>query len=255
MKTITFYSIKGGIGKSTISIIIAGMLSKTGNRVLIIDADFQNSTSFTFLPDEKHEESIYNVMIQPTEDVMRENIIKVSDNLSIIPSSLDLLMLSMESSNTDALKTGLDFVKDDYDFVLIDCHPTIDTPGLNSLKAADKIITPFELTLFDFKSCQFLRKYLPTVLGNTDAWEIMHNRYKSPRSNNMHTHTNKLSRFFHTEFEDKIIDVRIPHSALLKSYVEQGESITKSKNKVAVFTAFSNLFELLTGKKYKEITI
>ena len=110
MKTITFSAIKGGVGKSSLSIILANILHKSKMKVLVIDADPQNSTTFYYMPDsadyKKNNNIVGNLANILQGASIEDNIVNINgmENLYLIPSALELLMCKDISPDTLKLK-------------------------------------------------------------------------------------------------------------------------------------------------------
>lgn len=148
MKTISFCSVKGGTGKSTMSIITALTLQSQGYKVLMIDLDPQNSSTF-FMVGSPEKESIFKIFMGGS---ITENIIKTDFGIDFIPS--DLRLLDCRTIESNKIKKLLKLV--DYDFCIIDTAPTYDSLTQNAYFASDKIIIPSTVDAFSFKTCHFL---------------------------------------------------------------------------------------------------
>lgn len=145
-KIIVFSNQKGGVGKTTSAVNIAAALSKKKYKVLLIDMDSQgNATSGVGISKKAVEATSYDVLTG--EITAKEAIIATSfPNLSIIPSSIDLagaeIDLADESDRNLMLKNALSDIKSEFDYILIDCPPSLGTVSINALCAADGVIIP-----------------------------------------------------------------------------------------------------------------
>ncbi len=162
-KIVAISNQKGGVGKTTTSVNLASSLSYLGKKVLLVDVDHQaNATTFMGINRSSLEYTIANVFINTTDI---KNIIKKvnSVDVDIIPARFELSNVESELLNYEnkdfILSNALESIRDNYDFILIDCPPSLGIITMNALMAADSVLIPVQ--------CEFLALDGLTQLLNT----------------------------------------------------------------------------------------
>ncbi len=163
-KIIAIANQKGGVGKTTTSINLAASLGVLEKKVLLIDADPQaNATSGLGIDVEAVEIGTYQ-LLEHTNSVKQAIVKTETPNLDIIPAHIDLVAIEIELVDKEQreymLKKALQEVREDYDFILIDCAPSLGLLTLNALTAADAVIIPIQCEYFALEG---LGKLLNTV--------------------------------------------------------------------------------------------
>ena len=161
---------KGGVGKSTTSINLAAALSLQGERVLLVDLDPQgNATSGLGVDRTLIDISVYDVLLHdaPVEDVVEPTSVK---DLFVLPATIDLAGAEIELvsvfSREQRLKNALKAVEGDYDFVLIDCPPSLGLLTINALAAADEVLIPIQCEYYALEGLSQLLRNVELVQGN-----------------------------------------------------------------------------------------
>ena len=154
--TIAIGNQKGGVGKTTSTACIGAALALQGRRVLLIDLDAQQNLTFTLTQNEDPETSIYDTLVkdQPLP------IVPIRENLDLVPASLDLARAEIDMATMMAregiLKSYLDEQKEKYDYILMDCSPSLGIVTTNALVAADELYIPLTVEALPLKGLTML---------------------------------------------------------------------------------------------------
>ena len=166
-KIISIINQKGGVGKTTTAVNLAAFLSNAGKKVLLVDSDSQgNATSGLLIEKKKIKYDLYDVI---TNDCQIEDSILKHDlkNLRLLPSSINLAGAEIEMALMEErefiFKKKLDKIKHDYDFILIDCPPSLGLITLNALVASDQVIIPIQAEFYALEGLSHLVKTIETV--------------------------------------------------------------------------------------------
>ena len=140
---------KGGVGKSTTAINLSACLAEKGKKVMTIDIDPQGNTTSGFGIDKSEmENTVYELMLD--ECTIKESMTKVEniENLSLIPSNVNLAGAEIEllgiNEKEYILKNAVDYIRDDYDYIIIDCPPSLNMLTVNAMTTADSILVPIQ---------------------------------------------------------------------------------------------------------------
>lgn len=165
-KIISIINQKGGVGKTTTAVNLAAFLADKGYKTMLVDADSQGNATSGLSKDVEFEEMLYDVLL---DDVSIEEAVVKTDikKLSILPASIDLAgaeieMVSMEKREF-LMKRKLDQVCDKYDFILIDCPPSLGLMTLNALVASQEILIPIQAEFYALEGLSQLVKTVQVV--------------------------------------------------------------------------------------------
>ena len=163
MRTIALMNQKGGVGKTTTTVNLGAALAEQGQKVCLIDLDPQSHLTINFGIDPSPETvSLYNVLMEGRSFL--EAIWKVDGNIAVVPSSIDLAGAEIEMVNVPGrelvLKRRIEATTHDFDFILLDCPPSLGLLTVNALAIADEVVIPMQA---HFLSLQGVGKLLETV--------------------------------------------------------------------------------------------
>lgn len=155
---------KGGVGKTTTAINLSACLAESGKKVLTIDTDPQgNTTSGLGVDKDELKNTVYELMLD--ECTIKESLVKTEfENLDLIPSNVNLAGAEIEllgiNEKEYILKNAVDYIKDDYDFVIIDCPPSLNMLTVNALTTANTVLVPIQC---EYYALEGLSQLLHTI--------------------------------------------------------------------------------------------
>lgn len=228
-KAVAIANQKGGVGKTTTAVNLGACLAQKGKRVLVIDHDPQgNSTSGIGLKKSEIKSCIYDVLINetPLEQVVLQTQV---ENLKIAPATIRLAGAEAElvgmMARDQRLKRAIEPVKDQFDYILIDCPPSLGNLTINALAAADSIIVPIQCEYYALEGLSQLMKTVQLVQKysnpNLEIEGVVLTMYDN-RTNLSSQVTEEVKRYFN----DKVYKSVIPRNIRLSEAPSFGLPIT-----------------------------
>lgn len=253
-KVIAIFNQKGGVGKTTTNINLSSCLAAKGKRILIVDIDPQgNSTSGIGIDKTSIDASIYDVLINsiaPEESVIETQI----ENLHIIPSSVQLAGAEIELTSMEGrdlkLKKVIDKVRDKFDYIFIDCPPSLGLLTINALSAVDSVLIPIQCEFYALEGVSQLMNTIKLVQNKLNPSLKVQGVVLSMfdgRTNLSIQVVEEVKRFF----KGKVYTTLIPRNVRLAEAPSYGQPITtydpKSKGAEAYEELAQEFLELEEG--------
>lgn len=259
-KIISIANQKGGVGKSTTCTNLAAYVSAMGKKVLVIDLDSQgNATSGLGIEKHKALKTIYDLIagdVEPSE-VIKPTLV---EDLDIIPANVDLAGLELEMvqmpQREKLLKNTLEPIKENYDFIMIDCPPSLGLITVNALTASDSVIIPIPCEFYPLEGLTQLMNTIKLIkyhLNPSIDIEGVVMTMKDKRSNLTTQVADEILKFF----GKKVFFTYIPRNVRLAEAPSHGEPILIYEPSSKGAEAYMSLAEEFLDRnkvKYKPIT-
>lgn len=234
-KVISIANQKGGVGKTTTAVNLSAILAKKGKKVLLIDADPQGNATSGVGVDKSVQMSVYDVLV---DEVEIENTVQktVMDNLDLCPSNINLagaeVQLVAVKGREKRLKNKIDIIRDKYDYVIIDCPPSLGIITLNAFTASDSVLIPVQCEYYALEglgqlinTINLVKKHLNKELLVEGALLTMYDA----RTNLSNQVVKEVKKYF----ENKVYKTVIPRNVKLSEAPSYGMPIcmydTRSK--------------------------
>lgn len=253
-KIIAFSNQKGGVGKTTTCVNMAAFLASKGYKVLLVDFDPQgNATSGLGFAKSDIKQSAYNVIIDEvpaSATALKTNI----ENLDLLPSSIDLAGAEVElvyiKDREHALKKALQGVVASYDYILIDCPPSLGLLTINALSAANTVIIPIQSEYYALEGLSQLMNSIKLVTRHLNAdlkIEGVVLTMNDKRAIISRQITDEIRKFF----GKKVYDTIIPRNIRLSEAPSHGVPIMIHDNKCVGAKAYLSLTEEFLSRQTK----
>ena len=252
MKIIAVANQKGGVGKTTTAINLSACLAEQGKSVLLMDLDPQgNSTSGLGVNKNETEYSSYDVVVNDCP-VDRATVDTMIDTLKLVPSEIALAGAEVElvsvMAREQVLKHAFDEMEQVYDYVFIDCPPSLGLLTLNSLTASDKVLVPIQCEFYALEGLSMLMNTVKLVRKNLnptlDVEGVVLTMYDS-RTNLSTQVVGEVKKFF----KNKVYETIIPRSVRLGEAPSYGLPINRYAPNSAGAIAYRNLAEEMLSKE------
>ena len=252
-KTIAIANQKGGVGKTTTSINLSASLAAKGKKVLVIDTDPQGNTTSGFGVEKNDlDNTVYELML--SECSIKECILKdVIDGVSIIPSNVNLAAAEIELIGVDRkeyiLKREVEWIKDSFDYIIIDCPPSLSMLTINAMTTADTVLVPIKCEYYALEGLSQLIHTINLVKErlnpDLDIEGVVFTMYDSRTNLSMQVVENVKSNL-----SQKVFQTLIPRNIRLAEAPSYGMPINAYDPKSAGAEAYMQLAEeVINGGK------
>lgn len=247
-KIIVFANQKGGVGKTTTTVSLGAYLAEMGKKTLLVDFDPQGNLSSSLGADSS-KPNIYDVIMGKI-DILSAIQSSYDTNLSLLSSNIDLSGAAVELVNVDRrefyLKNVLDEIKDNFDYILIDCPPSLGIITLNGFAAADRVIVPLQCEFFALEGFfkmlfETIKRIQKTLNPSLTIAGIVFTMYDS-RTRLGNDIINKVKSVF-SKHDDLLFKSVIPRNIKLSEAPSHGKTINIYAPNSSGAVSYRNLAE------------
>ena len=250
-KVISVANQKGGVGKTTTAVNLSALLAKKGKKVLLIDTDPQGNATSGVGVEKTVSFSVYDVLV---DDVEIENTLQLTEmkNLEVCPSNINVagaeVQLVSKENREYKLKEKIQKIKDDYDYIIIDCPPSLGLVTLNAFTASDSVLIPIQCEYFALEglaqlssTINLVKKHLNRKLELEGAILTMYDS----RTNLSNSVVNEVKEYF----KGNVFNTAIPRNVKLSEAPSYGMPINTYDAKSSGAQAYYKLADELVEKQ------
>jgi chromosome partitioning protein len=224
MRIIAVANQKGGCGKTTTAINLSSCLALKGQKVLLIDFDPQSHATMGLNIECNSEKNIYHVMAPARAVGLDEIIVSVKENFDIAPSDMRLCAVEQELAGVDGrekrLLEAIERLQKPYDFIIIDCPPSIGHLCFNALRASTEAIIPIDMSLFSLRGIAKLTDMM--VMIETTSGHVIAPRALVTMFDTRTRYSREVLRRVREKFEDKVFHTVVRYNIRLRETVDHG---------------------------------
>lgn len=242
MKTIAVASLKGGVGKSTVAVLLARWLSAADKRVVLIDSDIQASaTSAVAVGDGWMGER--SLARGYTERNLPAQLVAGRWGIAVIPADFDLM--DLRAINPGRLRSLIGDLPDEVDYVVIDCAAGYDNHLLAAIEAADVVLTPVEDSLWTLRATEAMIEHAREDARGfrSDITVIFRNKVRSPHSQS----AQEYQRLYREVFGESMSAVVVPATAPMTRAIDRESVVSAAREKERAYRALTMIYQRASG--------
>ncbi len=248
-KIITIANHKGGVGKTTSTASIGDALAILGKRILLIDLDAQQNLTFTLTQNEEPGSSVYDTLVKDAP----LPVVHVRENLDLVPASLELARAEIDMATKIAregiLKSALEDYADKYDYIIIDCPPSLGIVTTNALVASDKLYIPLTAEALPMKGLAMLDDVVTEVRKRVnphlELGAVFFTRFNNRNLNK------EVVKMIDSRYGDKVFKTKIRENIALAEMPLSGQSIFEYDPKSNGASDYKALVEEIIAREEK----